>query len=159
MQKFLSLTLLALCCGTVVAAPQGKAARDWREPVVAAEADAQNRCYRLIHHDTFAFESCLRALLATEKKATPRRLGVEYFGFVGALNSARMGMLGAEQTAWEFMTRFRATQHKLKIGDAELCATIAGDCEVRLARLKQMEAGPRPQPLGEAVRLEHDHAH
>ncbi|MBS0369090.1 MAG: hypothetical protein JSS57_07820 [Proteobacteria bacterium] len=112
--------------------------------ITEAALDAQGRCYRLIHHDTFAYEACLTGLLAEEKKAGPRRLGIEYFGFVGALNSARLGMLGAQDTAWVFLQRFRATQRKLRIDDASLCATVPGDCEVRIARMKLMEKSPPP---------------
>lgn len=113
--------------------------------IAEAALDAQGRCYRLIHHDTFAFESCLQGLLAEEKKVGPRRLGIEYFGFVGALNSARLGMLGAQDSAWTFLQRFRVTQKKLRIDDTSLCATIPGDCEVRIARMKLMEKSPPPQ--------------
>lgn len=110
--------------------------------IAEAALDAQGRCYRLIHHDTFACEACLTGLLAEEKKAGPRRLGIEYFGFVGALNSARLGMLGAQDTAWTFLQRFRATQKKLRIDDASLCRAVPGDCEVRIARMKLMEKSP-----------------
>lgn len=113
--------------------------------ITEAALDAQERCYRLIHHDTFAYEACLTGLLAEEKKVGSRRLGIEYFGFVGALNSARLGMLGAQDTAWTFLQRFRATQKKLRIDDASLCATVPGDCEVRIARMKLMEKSPPPR--------------
>jgi hypothetical protein len=113
--------------------------------VADAAVQAQTACYRQIHHDTFEFEDCLKALLVAEKKPTPRRLGIEYFGFVGALNSSRMGMLGSADTAADFLRRYRVTQRKLKLDDAALCATIAGDCVVRTARMKQMEDDPRPR--------------
>ena len=125
-----------------------------------AARDAQARCYRLIHHDTFAYEACLSGLLSEEKKAGPRRLGIEYFGFVGALNSARLGMLGAQDTAWTFLQRSRATQKKLRIDDASLCATVPGDCEVRIARMKLMEKSPPPrQANGLPAEEGHRHAH
>ena len=113
--------------------------------VADAAVQAQTNCYRQIHHDTFEFEDCLKALLVAEKKPTPRRLGIEYFGFVGALNSSRMGMLGSADTAAEFLRRYRLTQKRLKLDDDALCATIAGDCVVRIARMKQMEAHPQPR--------------
>lgn len=128
--------------------------------VAEAARDAQARCYRLIHHDTFAYEACLNGLLSEEKKAGPRRLGIEYFGFVGALNSARLGMLGAQDTAWTFLQRSRATQKKLRIDDASLCATVPGDCEVRIARMKLMEKSPPPrQANGLPAEEGHRHAH
>lgn len=128
--------------------------------IAEAALEAQGRCYRLIHHDTFAYEACLTELLAGEKKAGPRRLGIEYFGFVGALNSARLGMLGAQDTAWTFLQRFRATQKKLRIADASLCATVPGDCEVRIARMKLMEKSPPSrQPKAPLVEEGHHHVH
>jgi len=131
-----------------------------RQQVADAAIEAQTRCYRLIHHDTFAYAACLRGMLQEETKPTPRRLGIEYFGFVGALNSARLGMLGAETSAWEFLQRFRLTQKKLRFDDASLCGTIAGDCEVRIARMQQMAAAPRPRPADAAGADDgHRHAH
>lgn len=135
---------------------------DPRLPGRIAEAalEAQGHCYRLIHHDTFAYEACLKDLLADEKTPGPRRLGIEYFGFVGALNSARLGMLGAQDSAWTFLQRFRATQKKLRIDDASLCASVPGDCEVRIARMKLMEKSPPPrQPNDLRVDEGHRHAH
>ena len=115
-----------------------------------AAVQAQTACYRQIHHDTFDFEDCLKGLLAAETKPTARRLGIEYFGFVGALNSSRMGMLGSADTAAEFLRRYRITQKKLRLDDDSLCATIAGDCVVRIARMKQMEAHPQPRDAATA---------
>jgi hypothetical protein len=100
---------------------------------------AQSRCYALIHHDTWEFGDCVRTLAVTGKGSDAKRLGVEYFGWVGAMNSARLGMLGADETAREFITRFRKTQRKLKIDDQTLCASVPGDCVARIARLTQME--------------------
>lgn len=113
-----------------------------RQPIVDGANFAQEKCYRLIHHDTFAYEGCIRSLLAGTKKVDGTRLGIEYFGWVGALNSARMGMLGADAAALEFLKRFRMTQKKLQIDDLSLCQSIPGDCKARIARMKQMEAAP-----------------
>ena len=106
----------------------------------AAALDTQTRCYRLIHHDTWAFRDCVAALLAQPRQASIWRLGVAYFGWVGALNSLRVGMAGAEETANEFLPQFRRLQKKLKIDDATLCTSIEGDCTVRTARMRQAEA-------------------
>jgi hypothetical protein len=113
-----------------------------QERVAAAAAAAQASCHGQIHHDTYAFERCLLALLEAERKPTVRRLGIEYFGYVGAMSSARLGMLGAEGTAYEFLARFRRTQKRLRIDDLSLCHSVPGDCEVRVARVKLMEAAP-----------------
>lgn len=156
MPRFPALFLLLLALPALAAKPGPEV----RQQVADAAIEAQTRCYRLIHHDTFAYEACLRGMLQEEKKATPRRLGIEYFGFVGALNSARLGMLGAETSAWEFLQRFRLTQKKLRFDDASLCETIAGDCEVRIARMKQMAASPRPRPADSAGEDDgHRHVH
>ena len=135
------LCLLLVASGGAAAAPA-----DPLNAVAEGAVYAQTRCYRLIHHDTFDYEDCLQALLRDARRPTPRRLGMEYFGWVGAQNSARLGMRGAEQTAYEFLGRFRATQKRLRIGDEALCASVAGDCTVRIARMKQMDAAPRPRP-------------
>jgi len=116
-----------------------------RRQLVAAARLAQERCYRLIHHDTFAYESCLVELMRGEGKATPKRLGIEYFGWAGAVNSARLGMRGADATAYEFLERFRATQKELGIDDRSLCQSVPGDCDARTARMMQMEASPAPK--------------
>lgn len=145
--------LLLVASGAAAAAPA-----DPLNAVAEGAVYAQTRCYRLIHHDTFDYEDCLQALLRDARRPTPRRLGMEYFGWVGAQNSARLGMRGAEQTAYEFLGRFRATQKRLRIGDEALCASVAGDCTVRIARMKQMEATPRPRPApGEADAEQHHH--
>jgi hypothetical protein len=152
---------LAAMLASAIALPVGagvaSTAPDARQQVADGAALAQSRCYRLIHHDTFEFEDCLTGMLSDERKPTPRRLGIEYFGFVGALNSARLGMLGAEDAAWDFLARFRATQKTLGFDDATLCATIAGDCEVRIARMKLMLASPRPAPAAKEAQPSHTH--
>lgn len=126
-------------------------APDNRQQLADAVVFAQDRCYRLIHHDTFSYQACIIGLVQEEANATPKRLGIEYFGWAGALNSARMGMRGADATAYEFLRRFRATQRQLGIDDQTLCRSIPGDCDARLARMRQMEAAPAP-----AARAEND---
>ena len=128
----LGATLNAGCAGpTEPPAPS--------ERVRAGAMQAQQRCYPLIHHDTWEFGDCVRILAGNETPSDEVRLGVEYFGWVGAMNSARLGMLGADETAQEFLSRFRATQAKLKVDDRALCAVVPGDCTARIARLEQME--------------------
>jgi len=103
---------------------------------------AQARCYRLVHDDTYEFGDCVRGLAARQAKHAPLRLGIEYFGWVGAMNSARLGMRGADETAAEFLARFRATQAALGVDDRTLCASIPGDCTARIARIRQAERKP-----------------
>ena len=103
---------------------------------------AQAHCYRLVHDDTYEFGDCVRELATRQAKNVPLRLGIEYFGWVGAMNSARLGMRGADETAAEFLARFRATQAALGIDDRTLCASIPGDCAARIARIRQAERKP-----------------
>jgi hypothetical protein len=111
--------------------------------VVKALADgaqqAQTRCYRLVHDDTVEFGDCVRELAQQQKQDAATRLGIEYFGWVGAMNSARLGMRGASDTAAEFLVRFRAVQKALGIDDQTLCASVPGDCAARIARIRQAE--------------------
>ena len=141
---YLGRGTLAVCGLIAVCWLLNSASRIDTLQMTEAASDAQARCYRLIHDDTFAFQDCVQRMLADQHDPTPRRLGVEYFGFVGALNSARMGMRGAEGSARTFLQRVRATQHALGVDDAALCSVIAGDCAARTARMKLMEATPQP---------------
>jgi hypothetical protein len=132
-------TIAAAAC---TGAPGGETGSD----ISVAASFAQERCYRLIHHDTFAYAACLRNLLQDETQPARKRLGIEYFGWVGAVNSARLAMRGADATAREFLRRFRTTQKALGIDDQTLCASIPGDCAARIARMKVMEATTAPGP-------------
>jgi hypothetical protein len=128
----------------------GNCAAATRDQTVAALTDgaqrAQAQCYRLVHDDTFEFGDCIRALVVQQKNASATRLGIEYFGWVGAMNSARLGMQGASDTAMEFLARFRATQELLGVDDQTLCASIPGDCAARIARIRQAEGRSDKDP-------------
>jgi hypothetical protein len=121
-----------------------------REEITAAATQgaqkAQSLCYRLVHDDTIEFGDCVRGLVVAQKEASATRLGMEYFGWVGAMNSARLGMLGANETAAEFLVRFRATQQLLGVDDQTLCASVPGDCAARMARIRQAEQGTETAP-------------
>jgi hypothetical protein len=127
----------------------GYGAAATRDQTVAALTDgaqkAQSLCYRLVHDDTFEFGDCVRALVMQHRQPSATRLGIEYFGWIGAMNSARLGMAGAGETAAEFRGRFRATQKTLGIDDPTLCASIPGDCAARMARIRQAERSSEPQ--------------
>ena len=131
-----ALTFATACSDGPPAAARGE--------MVATVGVAQEKCYRLIHHDTFAYEACVRGLSDRETVPTPARLGIEYFGWVGALNSVRVGMPGAEASAHEFLRRYRTTQRALRVDDRVLCEVIPGDCDARLAWMQKMEASPPP---------------
>lgn len=113
-------------------APLQKSVQDGAE-------SARKKCYGLIHHDTYEFSYCVLDQVRAEKNASAKRLGYEYFAWVGNLNSWRMSMPGSEESAYEFLRRYRITQAKLRISDADLCRTVAGDCVARLAKQQEME--------------------
>lgn len=104
---------------------------------------AQQRCYEYMHDDANEYTSCLNALLSAVKgkssAAKQQRLGIAYFAWVGAANSARLSMPGAELAAQLYLPQFKALQKQLHISDEALCTTIAGDCKARLAQIAQME--------------------
>ena len=107
---------------------------------------AQTRCYRLIHHDTFAYEGCLDGMLADLRKPGPRRLGIEYFGFVGAstrprLRHARLKHRPELPPALSFHPRKNSALTMRPCAPA-----IPGDCEARIARIRLIEKSPRPAP-------------
>ncbi|MFD2273134.1 hypothetical protein ACFS07_23975 [Undibacterium arcticum] len=109
----------------------------------AAAASAQQRCYEFMHEDADEYVSCIDALDnavgARSANASYRRLGINYFGWVGANNSARLSLPGAEAAAQHYLPRFRKQQRQLGIADAALCPSVAGDCRTRLAQIKAME--------------------
>jgi hypothetical protein len=107
---------------------------------------AQDACYKLIYRDANAYNQCIRNMADTHKAGQYTKLGIEYFGFVGGLAYRRIGQMGAEQSASEFFSRYRKTQIGLGVGDADLCTSVPGNCETRIAQAKEMEAAP-PKPL------------
>ena len=115
------------------------------ERVAAAALQAQQLCQMKLHHDADEFVECMDDLLkaqAKNKAGAATQLGTEYFGWVGALNSARMSLPGAMEAADRYLRRFRRTQLSVKLDDETLCKTIPGNCVQRIARMKEMEAQP-----------------
>lgn len=127
--------------------------------VRAAALLTQKQCQMLLHHDAQDFVDCVDGLLKPERNASIRRLGIEYFGWVGALNSARMSFPGATDAADHYLRLFRKTQRKLKISDEHLCASVPGDCVQRNARMLQLEALPPSKELHFDGRTGTDHRH
>ena len=105
--------------------------------------EAQRRCHEYMHDDATEYKSCLNSLLAAIKgkdsKAQQQRLGISYFAWVGANNSARLSLPGAEAAAQFYLPKFRQLQNQLKITDEYLCQSIAGDCKARVAQYLKME--------------------
>ena len=121
-----------------------------QQTIATAAADAQAQCFRHMYRDTNAYSQCLRDLRAAQTRAPLKKLGSEYFAFVGALSYMRVGHMNADQIAAEFLKDYRATQKTVGISDAALCSTVAGDCAVRLAQTRAMELAP-PKPVGMRV--------
>ncbi len=111
--------------------------------VSASARDAQQQCHRLMHHDADEYEECIATLIRAAGQSRAKRLGISYFGWIGAMNSARVGLPGAQAAADRFLPIFRREQKSLGIADAALCTTVPGDCNVRLAQITQAEAARR----------------
>lgn len=138
--------LAALLWGLAAGAPGSLAqAAARQQPVAAAAALAQQRCFALMYRDTNAYAQCIRDLRSAPGQSPWARLGTEYFGFVGALSYMRVGHMNSAQIATEFLQDFRQSQKRLGMDDAALCATVPGDCSVRMAQTRELEAHPAPK--------------
>jgi len=114
---------------------------DTRQAIIAnAATQAQENCYKQMYRDSNAYAQCLRDMRNAQLKSPLKKLGIEYFGFVGALSYMRVGHINSEQIAAEFLQAYRQTQKKVGISDSALCSTIPGDCTVRMAQTREMEA-------------------
>jgi hypothetical protein len=108
--------------------------------VQAGVAQAQ-ACQPYLHDDADEYEACIDALARQLSiggaKTQARKLGVLYFGFAGALNSARVSLPGAEKLAQRYARSSIKLKNKLKLSDAELCSALSGDCQARSAAMRQ----------------------
>ena len=110
--------------------------------IATAALQTQKQCQMQLHHDADTYIVCVDQLLAAHLKRDAVRLGIAYFGWVGALNSARISLPGAAFAADRYLRQFRKTQRALKVDDMTLCQTVPGNCTERLARMRQLEALP-----------------
>ena len=134
--------VLVLCCLSHSAMAVSTA----QQQTIAEEAlKAQEQCFKQMYRDTNAYAQCVRDMRNAQARAPLKKLGIEYFGFVGALSYARVGHMNSTQIAGEFLKDYRQTQKLVGISDAALCSTIAGDCTVRIAQIREMEAAPPKQ--------------
>ncbi len=149
--------LLALMLGGL--AQSSGAAQSLPDEVTVAAAMAQQRCYEFMHEDADEFVSCIDALSthasaasasATAHSPRPsgvkddrtlrwRRLGILYFGWVGANNSARVALPGADAAAARYFQRYQRERRALGIDEPTLCTAVAGDCTMRLAQIKAQQ--------------------
>jgi hypothetical protein len=133
---------LALLCQI----PKARAESDAKQAIIAnAAMAAQEKCYKQMYRDSNAYAQCLRDMRSEQLKSPLKKLGIEYFGFVGALSYMRVGHINSDRIAAEFLQAYRQTQKKVGISDSDLCSTIPGDCTVRMAQTKEMEAAPPKQ--------------
>lgn len=123
-----------------------------------AAKDTQKTCFMRIHFDTFQYQDCVSELSASHHDDDLVNLGINYFGYVGAMDAVRTGMLGAEQSAHLFLGQFRKLQKKLHISDQSLCASIPGNCDIRIALMKKMEQAPKPALIDQDASSNH-HRH
>jgi hypothetical protein len=52
--------------------------------------------------------------------------------------------------AWKYAKQVNKIQKQLGLKDSDLCAVVAGDCEVRMALTSKILKGSKPKPLTEA---------
>jgi hypothetical protein len=116
-----------------------------QETIAEQARKAQAQCFKQMYRDTHAYAQCVRDLRDAQAQSPLKKLGIEYFGFVGALSYVRVGHMNSSQIAGEFLKDYRQTQKRVGISDRALCSTIAGDCSVRIAQTQEMEAAPPKQ--------------
>lgn len=101
--------------------------------------NAQQRCNDLGHDNMDEYVSCTDALVKAVKgkaaTASQQRLGILYFGWVGAEHWLRVGLPGSQEAAKRYFRQFRPLQQEMALTDQTLCAALAGDCTVRLAQV------------------------
>ena len=145
MQKSLLHSLLGLIL--VVAGAGAAAAQPGLtqfDTLRQASAQSQEKCFTEIYRDTNAYAQCIRNL-ARAKAAHPiEQLGVLYFGFVGALSYMRVSQAGVAPLATEFLKSFRPLQTATGLSDAQLCASVPGNCAIRIGQTLAMERAPAP---------------
>jgi len=112
-----------------------------------AARQGQEQCFTQIYRDTNAYALCIRELARTHAEQPMEQLGFLYFGFVGALSYMRVSQAGVEPIAHEFLKSFRKIQKSTGLSDAQLCASVPGNCEIRIGQTLAMERAPAPAPM------------
>ena len=109
--------------------------------LAARQADVG--CNHLMHDNADEFGNCLDAMGAAIKgktaQAQAKRLGIAYFGWVGATRWGRISLPGSDEAAVRYYLRYLPLQQQLKITDLDLCSSIVGDCKERLAQLAEIK--------------------
>lgn len=156
MQLNVAIPLLAsaLLCGTTYAATPDTATQ-----LRTAAENARLACAPKIHFDTYTFDGCIEQLASRYASDPLKRLGIEYAGFAVALSTTRVGMTGASASARYFYWRYQPLQKKLGINDQQLCATLPGDCTIRIAQSTEFARTTKPQRRSKATPAFDPHNH
>lgn len=107
--------------------------------LVATAEEARDACASKIHFDTYDFQRCVDRLATQHKNSDFSRLAINYAGYAVALSTTRVGMEGAESTAWHFYKRYKPLQTKLNIDDQTLCGILPGNCKIRVAQTVELQ--------------------
>jgi hypothetical protein len=145
---FFLLLLLGLTGHSPAGATAGAPALDPAKAAALhdAAARAQDKCFKEMYRDPNAYGLCIREFSRAQAPQSVEQLGVLYFGFVGALSYMRVSQAGAMPLASEFLKSFRSLQKGKGISDAELCASVAGNCELRIGQTLAMERAAPTAP-------------
>jgi hypothetical protein len=145
MQKRILRYLVCLLLGaTGTGATAGQPSTAQFDALHQAAAQGQEKCFTQIYRDTNAYAQCIRNLASSHAAQPMGQLGVYYFGFVGALSYMRVSQAGVEPLAHEFLKSFRKLQKSAGLSDAQLCASVPGNCEIRIRQTLAMERTPAP---------------
>lgn len=125
--------------------------QDFLPQISLAARQAEAGCNHLMHDNADEFGTCLDAMGAAVKGKTPaaqaKRLGIAYFGWVGATRWGRVSLPGSDEAALRYYLRYLPLQQQLNITDLDLCSTMAGDCKERLAQLVEIKKVVAAQKL------------
>ena len=138
--------LATLAIGACDQAGQRSGSVDLVMATQAASA-ARQQCHVFMHEDADEFTNCIDAILARTTTSADlgrraqlhQKLGISYFGWVGANNSARVALPGAAAAAQRYLSTFRPLQRALGLEDAALCQVLEGDCATRVAQTVEQE--------------------
>ncbi len=124
-------------------APVQAGQADFLPQIGAAAQQAERECNHLMHDNADEYVNCLdtldRDVKGKAKDVQLKRLGFAYFGWVGATRWGRTSLPGSDEAALRYYLRFLPLQQQLKITDQDLCGTVAGSCQERLAQLDEIK--------------------
>ena len=109
-----------------------------RQALHLAAKETGDKCLGKMHHDTDEFSECVDQELENSGKSPVKQLGQAYLGLVGCLSAGRIATLHAAECSVHYLRRADRLQKKLNVKDSELCATVAGNCPVRLAQIQAL---------------------